>query len=69
MSKTMPKDDDPEALTDDMTAVDLVEVLQRLPFPSSAAGGRPARPTQCTISLDRGVRDYLVAAIEPRSVR
>jgi hypothetical protein len=70
MPTIVPKDDDPEALTDDMTAADLVDVLQRLPFPRASTGrGRPTSPAHCTISLDRGVRDYLVAAIKPRSPR
>jgi hypothetical protein len=62
MPTTVPRDDDPGSLTDDMTQADLVEVLQRLPFPR-LLHGRPPDSTQGTISLDRGVRDYLIAAI------
>jgi hypothetical protein len=69
MPTIVPKDSDPEALTDDMKVADLIEVLERLPFPRPNARGRPTGSIHCLISLDRGVRDYLVSAIKPRSSR
>ncbi len=49
--RTMPE------LTDDMTVVDLVDVLEHLRFP----GGQPT-----TLRIDRGVRDYLVRLLRGR---
>jgi hypothetical protein len=67
MPLTVPKDNDPEVLGDDMRVSDLIEILERLPFPRQTTRGRPVGPTLCLVSLDRGVRDYLVSAIRPRS--
>ncbi len=49
--RTMPE------LSDDMTAADLVDVLEHLRFP----GGQPS-----TVRIDRGVRDYLVRMLRVR---
>jgi hypothetical protein len=67
MPTTVPTKDAPEVLSDDMRVSDLIEILEQLPFPRQTTRGRPAGPTHCLISLDRGVRDYLIAAIKPRS--
>jgi hypothetical protein len=56
MPSTVPTKDEPEVLDADMKVADLVEVLERLPF---------ARERRCLVSLDRGVRDYLLRAIKP----
>ena len=63
MPKTVPKDSDPEALTDNKKVAGLMEVLQWLPLPRPNARGHPTGSTHCLVSLDRGVRDYLVSAI------
>jgi hypothetical protein len=51
----------PDFLTDDMRVSDLIEILEHLPFRRNHGAGR----IECTISIDRGVRDYLVRAIKP----
>ena len=45
-------------LTDDMTAADLIDVLEHLPF-----GPRGA---PCTVLLDRGVATFLVRLLRER---
>jgi hypothetical protein len=45
-------------LTDDMTAADLLDVLEHLPF-----GPRGA---PCTVRLDRGVATFLVRRLRER---
>jgi hypothetical protein len=46
-------------LIDKMTPGDLVEVLRRLPL--------PRLNSTCALTIDQGVRDYIVAAIAPNS--
>jgi hypothetical protein len=48
--------DDAEALDDRMTPSDLIWILERLRF----ADG------QCRLSIDKGIRDYLVQALQDR---
>jgi hypothetical protein len=51
----------PDYLTDDMRVSDLIEILEHLPFKRNQSAGR----LDCTITIDQGVRDYLVRAIKP----
>jgi len=44
-----------------MTPADLIWILKHLPFPD-----KHPRAPQCLISLDKGVRDYLVTAVTAR---
>jgi len=49
---------EPAVLDDDMTRVDIIDALQRLPF--KRAGDR------CVVQLDPGVRNFLVQAWRDR---
>ena len=56
-----------EVLDADMPPSDLVEVLERLPFVRShPATGHTSGPTRCVVNIDRGVRDYPIAAVVAR---
>jgi hypothetical protein len=60
MPSPPPRKDAAETLDEDMKVSDLIEMLERLPF------ARPTTRGRCLVSLDRGVRDYLLRAIRPR---
>jgi len=54
-SPPLPKDE-PEALDQDMTPTDLVDILTRLRF----------RNGKAVVKVDHAVRDYLVSAVTAR---
>src|SRR5215472_14247627 len=57
----------PDALDDSVTPADLIWILRHPPFPDiHPVTGRAPRVAQCLISLDKGVRDYLVTAVTAR---
>jgi hypothetical protein len=55
---TLPTPAEPIELDADMTRADLVTILQRLPFKLDR--------DRCVAQLDRGVRDFLVQALQDR---
>ena len=50
----------PDVLDQDMSPSGVAEVLEGLRFRADG---------QCLISLDRGIRDYLLRAIKPRNAQ
>jgi hypothetical protein len=61
-----PSQDEPDWLDDTMTPAELIFALEHLNFTpqSSTRGSHGLR--RCVISLDKGVRDYLIAAVAAR---
>jgi hypothetical protein len=58
-----------ERLDDTFTASDLIWALEHLPFArrqSSTTRGRPNGSTRCSITIDKGFRDYLFSAVKAR---
>jgi hypothetical protein len=65
MPPTVPMQDEPDWLDGHMRPSDIIAILKRLPFPHGTTLGRPT----VWFVLDRHVRDDLINALKPLSLR